>query len=57
MTQSKVYLVKGEERIDINQQPGIPYFVTARLLGGDKIIVEKGNAKVEFGIDQVPEIN
>lgn len=30
----KVYLIRGEKRIDITQQPGIPYFLTPEDLGG-----------------------
>ncbi len=54
MSGSKVYLVMGDKQVNITQQPGIPYSVTARELGGEKIILRKGDKMVEFGLDEIP---
>lgn len=56
MSSCKVFLIKGEEKIDITQQPGIPYLMTASMLGGDKIILEKGDTVIEYGPDQIPTL-
>ncbi len=50
----RVYLHKGNgEVVDITQQPGIPYLVTALMLGGDKIRVVGENNTVFFGPDEM----
>ena len=54
MSGSKAYLVKDDQQINITQQPGIAYNVTARELGGNKIIVRKGDNIMEFGPDEIP---
>ena len=58
MTRLKVYLVKDGERVEITQQPGIPYMVSARMLGGEKIIIVKdNNVQKEYKNDEIPQIN
>lgn len=56
MQTKKVYLLKGDQRIDISQKPGIPYLVSADQLGGEKIVVEdlSGDVIQIFGRDKVP---
>ena len=56
MLRKKVYLIKGEEKIDISQKPGIPYIVSAQDLGGESIIVENldGQVVFKFEKDQIP---
>jgi len=36
----KVYLIKNNTEINITQKLGIPYFITAKDLGGNKIIIK-----------------
>ena len=57
MLRKKVYLIKGEEKIDISQKPGIPYLVNAQQLGGESIQVEdlEGNVVHTFLENEVPD--
>ena len=49
MTGLSVFLIKGSPKgpqtINITQQPGIPYFVSAHHLGGDNIYIIKNSTK------------
>lgn len=40
MLTRRFFLIKGEEKIELIQKPGIPFLVNASDLGGDKIIEE-----------------
>lgn len=55
MSGSKVYLIIGNKQVNITQQPGIPYSVTAREMGGEKIVIKKGDKIIEFGLDEIPK--
>jgi len=57
MLRTKVFLLKGEEKIDITQKPGIPYLVSAKDLGGEMIIVEDkgGNVLYTFKDEEIPD--
>ncbi len=56
MRRRNAYLVKGEERIEITHKPGIPYMISAKEMGGEKIIVDKdGIVLKEYGADDVPK--
>lgn len=60
MRNTKVFLVKedGHNKVDISQQPGCPYLITADSLGGEKIEVvncETGYTH-EFEKNVIPEI-
>lgn len=39
MIQFKAELISGDKKIDITQQPGIPYLINAKDLCGEKIIL------------------
>ena len=56
MLRKKVYLIKGEEKIELTQKPGIPYLICASDLGGSSIIVEDldGNVTNTFGENEIP---
>jgi hypothetical protein len=56
MLRKKVYLLKGNEKIDISQKPGIPYVVSASMLGGEFIIIEdpEGNIIKQYSKDEIP---
>lgn len=57
MLQTRVFLLKGEEKIPISQKPGIPYLVSAKDLGGDIILIEDrdGNVLKVYKDDEVPD--
>lgn len=54
MAGSQVWCQRGADRIEITQQPGIPYQVTAQMLGGDYIVVRKAGTERIFRQDEVP---
>lgn len=56
MLRKKVYLLKEGEKIDITQKPGIPYLVSAEMLGGETIIIEdsEGNEIRSFLKNEIP---
>ena len=58
MLRKKVYLIKGDHKIDISQKPGIPYTVCAKDLGGTSIVVENLNGEIihTYPEDQIPRI-
>jgi len=57
MNKCRLYLVSENKEIDITQQPGIPYLVSASQLGGTKIIARfrSGDEKTFFA-DEIPKI-
>ena len=57
MVRHNVYLLKGEEKINISQKPGVKYMVSAKDLGGDMIVVEDKDSKVlhVYKDDEVPD--
>ena len=55
MNNTKVFLVKNNQNIDITQQPGIPYMINAEMLGGDKILVYKHDQITEYSKNQIPD--
>lgn len=59
MLRKEVYLVRNggekEERIEITHKPGVPYLLSAKEMGGSKIIVIKDNKIIkEYGEDEKP---
>lgn len=53
----KMLLVKGDQEIDITHLPGIPYYLTAKDLGGDSIIKRLNDEDVfKFDLDEIPNI-
>jgi hypothetical protein len=46
MLRKKVFLLKGNSKVDISQKPGIPYLVSANQLGGESISVENLSGEV-----------
>lgn len=56
MLRKNFYLIKDEEKILLEQKPGIPFLISAESMGGDKIIVEDkdGNIISEFHNDEIP---
>jgi len=50
-----VYLLKNTQLIDITQQPGIPYLVTADMLGGQSIIIKKYDETKTFDLHEIPQ--
>lgn len=59
MSQHQVFLVKGNDRVDITHQPGIPYLITAEEMGGDSIIIldESNNIIKELDKTSIPQID
>jgi protein tyrosine phosphatase len=58
MTQLKVELVyENGSRLDITQQPGIPYLFTANELGGKQIVVMNGDTGIEhtYSLNERPK--
>jgi hypothetical protein len=56
MLRKKVFLIKNGEKIDISQQPGIPYLVSAEHLHGTEIVVENlsGDVLKSFSGNEIP---
>lgn len=51
---SSVFLEKEDGEIDISQQPGVPYFVNAKQLGGERIRVETLDSDEIFDSEEIP---
>lgn len=41
MLRKKVYLIRGNDKIEITHKPGVPYLLSAKDMGGNNIVVEK----------------
>jgi hypothetical protein len=56
MLRKKVYLMKEGEKIELTQKPGIPYLVSAKMLGGEEIIVEnsEGEQIYVYSKEEIP---
>ena len=56
MMRKRVFLIKGEEKIEITQKPGIPYIICAKDLGGESIVIEdlEGNIVKDYKEDEIP---
>ena len=56
MLTKNIYLVKKGEKTLLNQNPGIPFMVSASDLGGEEILVEdkEGNIIKRFEQDEIP---
>lgn len=56
MLKNRVYLIKGDEKINISQKPGIPYIVCAEDLGGEFIIIENldGDVIYKYEKNEIP---
>jgi len=55
MVSRKVYLVKGEDKIDITQTPGTSYFFSGKQLGGKIIAENMENQKTfDYGAEIIP---
>ncbi len=56
MIKANVFLLKGDEKIELNQKPGIPYLVSAKDLGGEMIVVEnkEGHVLHVYKDDEIP---
>lgn len=57
MNQSDVFLVKDDKTIEITQQPGIPYLINAKMLGGTKLLVKNKINDIENQYEENEFIN
>jgi hypothetical protein len=56
MRRRDVYLIRGTEKIEITHKPGVPYLISAKDMGGDKIVVEKdGIILKEYIVSELPK--
>lgn len=51
------YLDRNGIRVDITQQGGVPYIVSAKDFGGDKIVVQGMEREFVFRGDDVPALD
>ena len=58
MTNSRITLEDSEgNEIDIRQQPGIPYVISAKMLGGKRIQITTENEETYvFEDDEIPDL-
>ena len=62
MMRKKVFLIRPtkdtdeeDEKIEITHKPGVPYLLSAREMGGNKIIVKKDNDIIQtYDVDDTP---
>ena len=56
MMRKRVFLIKGEEKIEITQKPGIPYIICAKDLGGESIVIEDLECNIvrEYKENEIP---
>ena len=47
MLRKKVFLIRDDDRIEITHKPGVPYSLSAKDMGGNKIIVTKDNRTIK----------
>jgi len=53
-TGHKAYLIKDDEMKDVSQCAGIPYFITAKDLGGSEIHLYYQDQILKFGPNDIP---
>ena len=58
MLRKEVFLVRlddHENRVEITHKPGVPYLLSAKEMGGIKIVVTKDGETIrEYGEDEIP---
>lgn len=52
----RAFLYKGSEVIEITHPYGIPYFVSANDLGGDKIVINLNHSNKSTNLSQRPQV-
>lgn len=52
----QAFLIKDGQRIDITQQSGVPYLVSASDLGGSEIIIEHNEKVYQFVNNEIPKV-
>lgn len=57
MSGHKAYLIRGDHQLEITQQADVPYFVTAKDLGGDEIRVLTDDREYVFRDAEPVKIN
>ena len=56
MLRKKVFLVKAGEKIEITHKPGVPYLLSSKDMGGEKILVTKDNQTIkEYSNEEIPK--
>lgn len=55
MLRTEVFLISNNDRTNITHKPSIPYLLSAKDMGGEKIIVTKDDVTIrEYKEDEVP---
>ena len=56
MLNTRAFLLKGEDKIEITHKPGVPYLVSAKQMGGDMIVIEnkEGHVLNCYKDDEIP---